>query len=273
MGLSPGGRIGDGAARAQKRTNAIAPVHSRAAGAKKAADAWGIARRSTVQLTEMDMTTALLFDLDGTLIDYDKLHAQVFGELFEPRGIKIDFAYYRDHLHGRLNQDIFADLAPGEDADWWSDHKEAEYRKLLGPGYPPIAGAVELLDLADRLGWRKAVVTNAPRENGEAVLKALGLAERFDTLVIGSECARAKPDPEPYLEGLRRLGATAATALAFEDSPPGIRASHAAGIKTIGIRSMLDDAALRAAGATATIADFTDPALKLHLEQLRGVDA
>ncbi|SDJ43663.1 HAD family hydrolase [Aliiruegeria lutimaris] len=219
------------------------------------------------------MTTALLFDLDGTLIDSDSLHAQVFAELFEPRGVKIDFAYYRDKLHGRLNFDIFSDLCPGEDAKWWSDHKEAEYRKLLGTGHPNMPGTVELLDLADEMGWAKGVVTNAPRDNGEAVLAALGIADRFDTLVIGDECVRGKPDPEPYLEGLRRLNADAAVSLAFEDSPTGIRSAVGAGLKTIGIRSMLSDAALREAGATASVEDYADPALKHHIDQLKGLAA
>ncbi len=219
------------------------------------------------------MKTALLFDLDGTLIDSDSIHSQVFSDLFAPRGVKIDFDYYRTMLHGRLNFDIFSDLCPGEDAQWWSDHKEAEYRRRLGPGHPPIAGISALLDLADEMGWAKGVVTNAPRENGEAVLVALGIADRFETLVIGDECANGKPAPDPYLEGLRRLGADAAVSLAFEDSPPGIRSAVGAKLKTIGIRSMLDDETLRAAGAAATIADFADPALAEHLEQLRRAAA
>ncbi|MFV0334512.1 MAG: HAD family hydrolase [Tropicimonas sp.] len=219
------------------------------------------------------MTTALLFDLDGTLIDSDRLHARAFADLLRPRGLNIDFAFYRDNIHGRHNLDIFADLCPGEDAQWWSDHKEAAYRELLGTSQPPIAGAAELLDLADELGWRKAVVTNAPRDNGEAVLTALGLAERFDTLVIGDECSRGKPDPAPYLEALRRLATPASRALAFEDSPTGIHAARDAGITTIGLRSMLDDVALRAAGATASIADFADPALKPYLDKLQGTFA
>ena len=81
---------------------------------------------------------------------------------------------------------------------------------------------------------------------------------------------RAKPDPEPYLEGLRRLGADAATSIAFEDSPTGIRSAVGAGLKTIGIRSMLDHDALRAAGASDSIENFADPALLQHIEQLKG---
>ncbi len=225
------------------------------------------------QLAETLMKTALLFDLDGTLIDSDTLHAQVFSDLFKPRGVTIDFDFYRTKLHGRLNVDIFGDLCPGEDAKWWSDYKEAEYRKLLGAGHPNMPGALALLDLADEMGWAKAVVTNAPRDNGEAVLEALGIAERFDTLVIGDECARGKPHPEPYLEGLRQLGADADTSLAFEDSETGVRSAVAAGLKTIGIRSMLSDQDLRAAGAAATIEDYADPALSQHIDQLKGQPA
>ncbi|SNS45685.1 HAD family hydrolase [Tropicimonas sediminicola] len=219
------------------------------------------------------MTTALLFDLDGTLIESDHLHAEVFADMFAERGKQIDFAFYRSNIHGRLNADIFGELFPGEDANVLAVQKEAEYRRRLGPGHPPVKGTVALLDLADRMGWPKAVVTNAPRDNGEAVLEALGIAARIDTLVIADECVRGKPDPAPYAEGLRRLGADPATSLAFEDSPSGIRSAVGAGLKTIGIRSLLDDATLRAAGASASIADYDDPALQPHLAQLTGAAA
>ncbi|WP_116133299.1 HAD family phosphatase [Tropicimonas sp. IMCC34043] len=215
------------------------------------------------------MTTALLFDLDGTLIDSDPLHSAVFADMFAARGVTIDFDYYRTHMHGRLNVDIFGDLCPDEDAVALSRAKESEYRRRLGPGHPTLPGALALLDLADAQGWRTAVVTNAPRINGEVVLKALGIADRIETLVIGEECVRGKPDPAPYAEGLRRLGADPARSLAFEDSPAGIRSAVAAGLKTIGIRTLLDDAALRAAGATATITDYTDPALVPYLDPLK----
>lgn len=216
------------------------------------------------------MTTALLFDLDGTLIDSDGLHAAVFADMFADRGPVIDFTYYRSHIHGRHNDEIFAELCPGEDARALGTAKEAEYRRRLADGAPGIPGTTALLDLAAARGWLTAVVTNAPRDNAEAVLEALGLSGRFDTLVIGDECARSKPDPEPYREGLRRLGADATASLAFEDSPPGIRAATGARLTTIGIRSMLDDSALRAAGAAASIADFTDPALSPFIDRLKG---
>ncbi|MFV0359777.1 HAD family hydrolase [Tropicimonas sp.] len=216
------------------------------------------------------MTTALLFDLDGTLIDSDPLHAAVFSDMFAARGRVVDFDFYRQNIHGRLNKDIFESLCPGEDAVALGIRKEDEYRRRIGTTHPMIAGAGALFDLAGRMGWKTAVVTNAPRDNGEAVVRALGIADRIDALIIGSECPRAKPHPDPYVEGLRRLGADAASSLAFEDSPPGVGAAVGAGLTTLAVRSMLDDATLRAAGATATIADYNDPALTPFLERLKG---
>lgn len=215
------------------------------------------------------MKTALLFDLDGTLIDSDALHEKAFADLLAPYGINVDAAFYRAKIHGRLNADIFGELLPDEDALWWADHKEAVYRDMLGAEHPNMPGLLALLDLADAMGWPMGVVTNAPRNNAEAVLEALGISERFQTLVIGDECARGKPYPDPYLEGLRRLDATPLSSIAFEDSPSGIRSAVEAGLKTIGIRSMLDDETLRAAGAAASIADYADPALQEHIDQLK----
>jgi beta-phosphoglucomutase-like phosphatase (HAD superfamily) len=96
------------------------------------------------------------------------------------------------------------------------------------------------------------------------MLRALGLTEFFgngERLVIGAECSDAKPHPEPYLEGLRRVGASASQAIAFEDSPSGMAAAVAAGLPTFGLATTQSAEALLAAGAVAVIHDFTDDAL------------
>ena len=90
------------------------------------------------------------------------------------------------------------------------------------------------------------------------MLRAIGLAERLPLLVIGGELARAKPDPLPYLTGLELTGATAARAVAFEDSLAGVRAAVAAGIAVVGITTGLSAARLVEAGAVFGAADFTD---------------
>lgn len=213
---------------------------------------------------------ALLFDLDGTMILSDDLHFEVFQELFAQRGQTIDLPFYLEQIHGRANLEFLPEFFPEEDAQALSELKEKMFRDRLGAGHPPMGGLPALLDKARAQGWQIAVVTNAPRVNAEHMLRAIGLRDRFDTLVIGEECTRAKPDPEPYLAAMRLLGETPDTCIAFEDSPSGLRAARASGAYTVGIRSAADDASLRASGAHETIQDFNDPALGNVLKRLTG---
>lgn len=205
---------------------------------------------------------ALLFDLDGTMLNTDPIHIAVFAEMMKPKGLDVDEAFYMAHVHGRLNTDIFAEFLPDEpDPQALSDAKEAEFRRRLPRPFPAMTGLDALLNQADRMGLKMAVVTNANRLNAEAMLQAIGQRTRFDVLVIGEECARGKPHPEPYATAMQRLGVAPARALAFEDSPSGIHSARAAGATVVGIRSSADHETLRAAGAHVTLSDFTDPLL------------
>ncbi|SNR27202.1 HAD family hydrolase [Puniceibacterium sediminis] len=207
------------------------------------------------------MTLALLFDLDGTLLHTDPLHEAVFAELFAEHGRDFDDGFYLRNIHGRHNLDIFAEHFPQEVPQAMSDAKELAFRTRLGASAEPMPGLLSLLDRAEAAGWPMAVVTNAPRDNAEAMLAAIGLAERLPLRIIGDECDRGKPDPAPYSAAMERLCVAPADCIAFEDSPSGLRSARAAGAYAVGIRSSLSDSALRDAGAQITIADFTDPIL------------
>ncbi len=180
-------------------------------------------------------------------------------------------AFYLSEVHGRHNTDVFGAHFPEEDAQALHLAKEAAFRDLLARhGAVAAAGAAALIDRAAGEGWGLAVVTNAPRLNAHAMLEAIGLSDRLTTIVVGEECPRGKPDPAPYLHALEVLEATAPNALAFEDSDTGIAAASGAGLRTVGLRSSLDDAALCAAGAALSIADFNDTALGPELARLEG---
>ena len=183
----------------------------------------------------MTSRAALLFDLDGTLVDSDAKHLAAFQRVFASRSAVLD-------------------------------DKEAAYRSEL-VDIAPIAGAVALLDFADRRGLKRAVVTNGPRANAEKALSALGLELRLPIVVIGSELPRSKPDPLPYLKGLELTGALASRSIAFEDSPSGVRAAMAAGLAVVGLTTTLDAATLIGAGATIAANDFTDPRIFALIEK------
>lgn len=221
-----------------------------------------------LSLTKMP---ALLFDLDGTLLDSDAIHKAVFKELWAARGLTMEDGFYERHVHGRLNVDVFAEFLPDEaDPQALSDAKEAAFRERLPRPYPSMPGARAFLQSARAKGMPCAVVTNAMRLNADAMLQAIGLAEYFETIVIGEECAKGKPDAEPYQTAMTAVKTDPADCIAFEDSPTGLQSAHAAGAFCVGVRSSLDDRALRDAGAHISIADFDDPALESVLAQIEG---
>ncbi len=218
--------------------------------------------------------TALLFDLDGTMLNSDPIHEAVFTELWTARGLPVPEGFYIEQVHGRLNVDVFADYLPDEpDPQGLSEWKEAQFRERLPKPYPATLGLESFLDRAQAQGWQLAVVTNAMRLNAEAMLGAIGLRDRFEVIVIGEECAHGKPHPLPYLTAMDLLGESPETCIAFEDSPSGMRAAAASGAYSIGVRSALSDTKLRAVGAKMTIDDFTDPALPDILARIEGVAA
>jgi HAD superfamily hydrolase (TIGR01509 family) len=206
------------------------------------------------------MKTALLFDLDGTLVDTDAEHFAAYQRVFAPHGIALDRALYTQKIMGFSNdiiaRDFLAHLTLREQAELL-DAKEVAYRDNVGE-LTPLPGVVDLIAFADAHGLKRAVVTNAPRANAEMVLGALGFDESLPIRVIGAELARSKPDPLPYLTGLERTGGVASHSVAFEDSRSGVRSAAAAGLTVVGVTTSLDENALIESGAALAIADYTD---------------
>lgn len=209
------------------------------------------------------MPLALLFDLDGTMVDTDSLHIAAWNAVLASHQRAIDATYYKSHVMGFANEAVTEALFPDHAAisrTAFTNEKEAAFRAQVGR-LEPTAGLSGLLDWADFLGLPKAVVTNAPRDNAELMLRGLGWLDRFPVLIIGDELVAGKPDPLPYLMAMRRLGVEAAGSIAFEDSLSGVRAAAASGAQTVGLTTALSEQALRDAGATIVARDFTDPAL------------
>jgi HAD superfamily hydrolase (TIGR01509 family) len=213
---------------------------------------------------------ALLFDLDGTLTNTDALHLQAFNQILAPMGRSLDPHTYETRVMGFVNADIakwlFADH-PEEQHGMLLERKEAAFRGL-SPRLDPTPGLAAFLDWADARPIACAVVTNAVRVNVDHMLQALMLRHRFRTVVIGDELDYGKPHPLPYLTGLDRLGADPARTVAFEDSRSGVRSAVGAGIACIGLTTSLSAAALIEAGASATAADFRDPAVRAFVERV-----
>lgn len=219
------------------------------------------------------MLAAFLFDLDGTLVETDSIHFQIWQNKLRAYGLETDRHFYQSMISGRLNPDIVKELLPQLSPEQQAQfiwEKEAEFRQRADALHP-LAGLIELLDWATEQGLKQAVVSNAPKENAEFMLKALGLDNTFTTVVLGDDLPVGKPDPLPYREALARLGITEGEAIAFEDSPSGIRSAVGAGVPTVGVASTHEPDQLYALGATLVVHDFADSQLWDWLRQQHKV--
>lgn len=211
---------------------------------------------------------ALLFDMDGTLVDTDNLHFSAFTELFTSLGKPLTRDEYDSRIAGRPNPEIFRDYFPDEtDAarQGLMDRKELRFRSSAS-SWEPLAGLGELLAWGRAGGLAVALVTSAPRDNVTHLLAATGLTDAFSPLVYADELPRGKPDPLPYTAALGLLGLSPHEAVVFEDSTNGVRSGVGAGVFTVGVSTTQRPARLAAAGAGLVIRDFTAPALWRLLE-------
>ncbi|MGF1491455.1 MAG: HAD family hydrolase [Microcoleaceae cyanobacterium] len=215
------------------------------------------------------MLQAILFDLDGTLVDTDPLHFQIWQEILSRHGIDIDHPTYKATISGRQNPQIISDLLPHlsqSEAEQLAEDKEAQFRSQAA-GLEPLPGLDRILQWITDQGLKTGVVTNAPRQNARFMLSVLKLQDYFKTVVLGEDMSAGKPDPAPYQFCLEQLQITPERTIVFEDSPSGIRSSVGAGIETIGVATTHAPEKLQKVGANRVITDFNDAELWQWLKQ------
>eukprot|EP01026_Neomeris_dumetosa_P058375 TRINITY_DN54292_c0_g1_i1.p1 TRINITY_DN54292_c0_g1~~TRINITY_DN54292_c0_g1_i1.p1 ORF type:complete len:229 (-),score=27.15 TRINITY_DN54292_c0_g1_i1:294-980(-) len=204
---------------------------------------------------------AVLFDIDGTLVESDPLHHFAFNETLTAYGVpQISEAVFYKQVSGTHIPYALAEMFP----DWseekrlkFTDDKEAKFREL-GTKLEPTKGLDEICNWIDTTGLAKATVTNSPRPNAELLLKAIQRREYFETLVIGEECPRAKPYPDPYIIAMHILGVKPEQVVVVEDSVSGVKAGLSSGATVIGITSGRSSQELKDLGCSYTIADFKE---------------
>ena len=211
---------------------------------------------------------ALIFDMDGTLIDTDNQHYDAYVKVLADLGMPLHRDEYDSRMAGRPNMEILRDYFPDEDDAYRRDlmnRKETAFRETE-MAWEPLAGLTELMAWAKAQGLAQALVTSAPRENATYLLEAVNLTGALEPEVYADELPRGKPDPLPYTTALELLGVTPEQAVVFEDSASGVKSGVGAGILTVGVATTQRPEVLRAAGATLVIRDFTDAALWELLE-------
>ena len=186
--------------------------------------------------------TAVIFDMDGLLLDTEPLAARAWSEAASALGVEFDEALALAMV-GRNFADcaamVRARYAASDPVDALLDRWHAAYDAIVArDGVNVKPGAIELIDWLERNAISRAVATSTRRERARAKLVDAGLISRFRDVVGGDEVARGKPEPDIYVEAARRLGVRADECFALEDSVPGVRAALAAGMTAIMVPDM-----------------------------------
>ncbi len=205
---------------------------------------------------------ALIFDLDGTMVDNMAWHTQAFEAFVARHGLPPVTLELRRRIDGKRNREIFPLLFAREMAleeiRVYEREKEGAYRDISRDKLAPMAGLVALLDRLDAHQIAVAVATSAPPENVTHTLREIGLADRIATIARGDQVPHGKPAPDVFLHAAGLLGADPALCLAFEDAPIGVASARNAGMRCIAITSTFSPDAFQASDPAphATYADF-----------------
>lgn len=182
---------------------------------------------------------AVVFDLDGTLIDSEALVREAHFAAGRKLGYSMSDAQFLSlvGMHREANdaqlKAFYGDGFPLEDFI-------AATRAHVGERVAPLKpGAVELMDTLDELSLPYGLATSSRRPWVERHFAAHGLAARFRAVVTRQDCVEGKPHPEPYLSAARLLGAQPGHTLALEDSHAGVRSAYAAGCMTVMVPDLL----------------------------------
>lgn len=204
-------------------------------------------------------STAVVFDMDGVLIDSGAHHRAAWAALCADLGVTPPPEFWRLTL-GRPAEEavqllLGRALSP-EEARALSSRKRRHYAQSSRRGILPVAGVAAFVAQLERAGVARAVATSATREDLERLLGAVGLRSHFPVVVTAEDVQRGKPDPEVYARAALGLGVPAASCLVFEDAPVGVQAARGAGMRVIGVTTAHAAGELMAAGAEETIPDF-----------------
>jgi len=209
---------------------------------------------------------ALLFDLDGVLVDSTPALARVW------RGWAVEHGFDPEKVvqlaHGRPSRITIRDLLPNADVE--AEDREVERREIEDlDGVVLLPGAGELLKSLPADRW--TIATSCTRKLAEVRLKAAGLPVP-KTMVTSSEVKIGKPDPEPYLKAAAKLGFAASECIVVEDAAAGVRAGKAAGARVIAFLTTMIRSGLEEAGADWIVRDCSgiaaasgEDGLRLHL--------
>jgi HAD superfamily hydrolase (TIGR01509 family) len=204
-------------------------------------------------------TRAVVFDMDGVLVDSGAHHREAWSRMLGELGVAVPPGFWRRTI-GRPAVEavpllLGEPVGPAE-ARRLAHRKHEHYLTLAAQGMPAVPGVAAFVDTLRAHAVPLAVATSARRSDVIELLGPLGLLERFDAIVAAEDVTRGKPDPQVYLLAAQQLGARPDGCLVFEDAIVGVQAARGAGMRVFGVATAYEPADLLTAGAERAIATF-----------------
>lgn len=187
----------------------------------------------------MSLSRAVLWDMDGTLIDSEQFHWISWRDTLAEEGITITHEQFLSSF-GQRNDSILPQwLGAGASPERMAriaKAKEELYRDLVRRnGISALPGVADWVRRLHKDGWLQAVASAAPRANIDAILEALSATHIFQAIVSAEDVHHGKPDPEVYLLAASRVGVPPERCIVVEDAVAGVEGAHRAGMRSIGI--------------------------------------
>jgi HAD superfamily hydrolase (TIGR01509 family) len=188
----------------------------------------------------MSRFSAVVFDMDGVLLDSEPLHHGVLNELLARDGLVLERPEYERFI-GWTTEAMFETLISehglGQSVGEYSARYADLVLRVLQEPLEPAPGVVALVQRLRELEMGLAVASSSQRAWIEVTLRSLGLTALFDTIVSADDVERGKPDPAIYLLAAKRLEVAPGRCLAIEDSPSGVLSARDAGMTVLGVRT------------------------------------
>ncbi|MFP4140678.1 MAG: HAD family hydrolase [Phycisphaerae bacterium] len=195
---------------------------------------------------------AVIFDMDGVLIDSYDAHLKSWMRMAQNRGLEMTEEMFASSF-GQTNRTIIPQHWPECDNPSTirdiSDEKEAAFREILHESFPEMPGAGDLLRRLGEAGFALAVGSSGPTENVQAVLEELPHAELISARVTGSDVSHGKPHPEVFLAAAEKLRIAPEDCLVVEDAAAGVEAARRAGMACIALTGTTSAEVLEQRGA------------------------
>ncbi|KQC00675.1 HAD family phosphatase [Pedobacter sp. Hv1] len=189
----------------------------------------------------MKKLKALLFDLDGTLIDSEFFHFECWNEILEESGVTLTYEDWLKNYAGiplpKNAQNLIEKYNITTPLDELIDRRERlTLERLKTKDVNLMPYVIEVLDFFQAKNLILALVTSSPRKDVEAIFERNGLASYFKLIITRTEVSKSKPDPESYNTCVEKLGLSKDECIVFEDTINGIKSAKAAGLTCIAIQ-------------------------------------